>query len=106
MTNCFEDISSCWYDTYVFQDNFASYIQVYSCNDWFHLQTIKYSHSICTQQVRQICSYVGLECRGNQRFDADQPHAVCDHPGRRTQGYSPQAVYQYIMQQRNSSTGR
>ncbi|XP_063419990.1 uncharacterized protein LOC134705167 [Mytilus trossulus] len=73
----------------------------------FHLQSDpSIVNSVCTQQVRQICSYVGLECRGNQRFDADQPHAVCDHPGRRTQGYSPQAVYQYIMQQRNTSTGR
>ena len=28
-----------------------------------------------------------MECRGNQRFDADQPHPVCDYPGQRTQGY-------------------
>ena len=39
------------------------------------------------RQIRQICNYVGMECRGNQRFDADQPHPVCDYPGQRTEGY-------------------
>ena len=53
--------------------------QIVSCNIYLNI-TLQ-------RQIRQICNYVRMECRGNQRFDADQPHPVCDYPGQRTQGY-------------------
>lgn len=71
----------------------------------FHLQSDpSIVNSICTGEVRQICEYVGMICRGNQRFDADQPHPVCDYPGQRSQGYPPNEIYGYIMQ--NGGTGQ